>query len=592
MTAKPTMQQCITKTSKCNILIIDDTHVSITPKFTYLDGFNAPSITANEYKYEAATDVFTITMNDSGKFVFSHLVKYVNGCEVHLTYTYHTVDLGEHKYDLKYDISVKFYAVAGLSEYIGIVKMFNMRDSDCRTKYNMQGNYYIITLHKNNESFEFGYVDSICVNILQTDTTNGKFYNKIMTKNTYGQYYDYEDAYDKLKKNIILQLNKNVESDKLIDMRKYLMLLKTLYNTSYNELFLELPTDVLMFLELYHGLISQIIIYKLYAKYHQQIKNIVTNEKMINQIMKYTSKRINTHQTDVTIIIKHGTENSECKLSGSLLHGYQYDDNGQCIFPTIEEDAAESNLHLRGVAKKILYNIIFDTGNSSSTLIGKGFLNYICHLMGTNSLNLHYHALMFPIISNGIGGTMSTSNYIELQIKFNSEISHGNKTAYNLYPTLITNKDASLYNTILLGHGDLVNIFKDNYCVYYDIDRTKHDLLLARKVMIYDEIITSHELVISELHTIMQYGLPRNSREELFMQMEIRKTVRLYNDIKTSSKNFYHQIDKIEILKNILQKLKGVIQTHREAFRALEPYYITVPELSTLFAQINNMLED
>ena len=149
---------------------------------------------------------------------------------------------------------------------------------------------------------------------------------------------------------------------------------------------------------------------------------------MINQIMKYTTKRIESRQTNVTLQIQYIDETiATVQLDKSSFYGKQYNNEGIKIDADIE------------------YKIIFDTGNSSATIVGTGFLNYMSALQGRKGKNIKYNKLLFPMTTKGIGGEQTTTFYIKMKFKFNKT-----SIEYDIYPTVDYNPKSATYNTLLL----------------------------------------------------------------------------------------------------------------------------------------------
>jgi hypothetical protein len=113
-------------------------------------------------------------------------------------------------------------------------------------------------------------------------------------------------------------------------------------------------------------------------------------------------------------------------------------------------------------------SIIFDTGNSSITIIGEQFLNYLLQKVDKTQDDLQINTMLIPIVSQGIGGSASNNEWINLNLKFNDYMPYSNRKEYILHPLIERDKESALYNSILLGHYDLYKMFEDGFCIGYD----------------------------------------------------------------------------------------------------------------------------
>jgi hypothetical protein len=329
----------------------------------------------------------------------------------------------QNKYSLNYGIKFDLIGNDNRMTYEGQIFFRDSNLASCKNQNFVDDDYYEIKVSsKYNKEIRFGFIDETCNNYFNKDTISNLFKKKI---------FEYENDYDKLKQYVISK-NKYVSN---------LKILKNLYNVCYNELLLESPDDILFLENNFGNIVFSMIIYKLFFEYNDSLTKIFDrrNSTFRNQILKNASKRIETQHNTFFLTINGIRRKVDLQAINNQLGPYR---------------------------KKL--SVIFDTGNSSTTIIGKRFLELISPLFGITYKDVIKERLKIPIGAIGVGGSASNNIYCNMQYEFDEEYPLSLKKIYDFYPLIDEKEDSTTYNMILFGHNDLEKFFKDGFCIGYN----------------------------------------------------------------------------------------------------------------------------
>ena len=222
--------------------------------------------------------------------------------------------------------------------------------------------------------------------------------------------FDYENSYDSFK-------TENLSSF----CEKSPALLKNLYNAHFNMFFLN-NTDTFNLLKNGNGKLIEFMLLKEMCKIKDNIFRSCENNDDRETMLKNILKRIETHNPH--FLIKNST--------------------------------------LTYVKLPEQFKVIFDTGNSSFTIIGKEIVEYLGLMIYPT----------FKSVGSGVGGSSKYDDgYVDITLKMSDSSPYYLKDVYHTRAII---DDNNLKDTLLIGHSSSIfrDFLKNNYCVGYDHERS------------------------------------------------------------------------------------------------------------------------
>lgn len=302
---------------------------------------------------------------------------------------------------------------------------------------------------------------------------------------------------------------------------------------------------------------SSSILNLLYVKY-DFIKTLVNKypnilENILIQILEGNKSKINancSNESDrkflLTNILKKLNTfiEDDIQISVNKINGEE--------FVKISDLTSESGEH---------FKVILDTGNSSTTLIGKNFAKALKYPQ-TKSLRL-------TSIGVNLNASSTIENKINFKIKFDNKNIDIGKT-YEIEAYISDNFDP---DTLLIGNYDdsLTKIFSTSYCVGYEYDISKYSMQKRK----YKIDIGEFEEKIKEIKNFCLTNNYNNMEQQIII-----KNKKLLNDFENElnklvgSKKFLPSDEKLKLdlfypdliqIKNNLKKIKNdnmIIQTY------------------------------
>lgn len=223
--------------------------------------------------------------------------------------------------------------------------------------------------------------------------------------------FDYELAYDEFRSAYLERFCK-----------KSKILLKNMYNSVFN-LFTVNNIELYNLLKNNYGKILKMIITEKLLSIESKINTVCNNDEDRHMMLQNIMKRIET--TNKNVIIKN---------------------------------SAGEYVNLPNECK-----IVFDTGNSASTIVGKNIVD----ALGIVPIKI------FKYSGSGIGGSVDYSlGYAPLTIKFNETSTYYLPHEYKINAIV---DDNNLKNTLLIGHSSNIftDMFRNNYCVGYNLEKSE-----------------------------------------------------------------------------------------------------------------------
>jgi hypothetical protein len=246
--------------------------------------------------------------------------------------------------------------------------------------------------------------------------------------------FDYEISYD---------IFKNINLSTFCP--KSSVLLKNFYNSNFNLFFAD-NRNLYNYLKNNYGKILEKMLFDIMTNSKNSIFSLCENDDDREMLLKNVIKRIETHNPYIHIM--------------NNTHTY-------IPFP-----------------KK--FKVIFDTGNSSFSIIGKNIVD---------ALSLSPHKT-FIFNASGVGGAIAYNNgYVTLSIKFDKSSPYYLPHIYNFIAII---DDNNLKDTLLLGHSSKIfkDFLKNNYCVGYNYEKTHASIVSeSNPIKTYHDIINLLDLL-------------------------------------------------------------------------------------------------
>lgn len=249
--------------------------------------------------------------------------------------------------------------------------------------------------------------------------------------------FDYELSYDEFKK---LNLTEYCS--------KSLTLLKNFYNSNFNMFMIE-NTQLFELLKNKHGKLIVNMLNQRMETIKLSIISICNDDNKRNFMLKNVLKRIETHNPYINI------QNRENKY----------------------------------VEMPQKFKVIFDTGNSSFSIIGKNIVDEL----GLQSIEF------FSLSASGVGGHEKyTNGYANVSIKLNEKSPYYLPIEYSFVAVIDNN---NLKDTLLLGHSSKIfmDFLKNNYCVGYNYDKLSNNTKTISELTILKNNILDNLKITSQL---------------------------------------------------------------------------------------------
>ncbi len=303
----------------------------------------------------------------------------------------------------------------------------------------------------------------------------------------------------------------NLREDNLAN---YPDIISTIHNTICGKLFYYIPKERLEILMKYQFLLKIIL-----ASDARILKTFV-NDKLkdrsnLDEYLKNINKIIPSKLRSKYISFKNGTNN-----------WVRLDD-------------------IEKVEPQNRFTIIFDSGNFSSTLVGRNIVN---------KLNLPVSTGCRFISIGVVGEEKKCGDYVELEFKFNKDYPHGsNRSDSHSYKIIAFVDDGSMINTILFGHiSGLKELFDDNYSI--------RNMLEEGDVRI--EYLKEEQKDILNAHNILNGIIPK-----------MGASLRLEKNTKLKILNEYIQILLIDVKPSFIHSPNTPRELMRETFSNLNNLY-------------------
>ena len=282
-----------------------------------------------------------------------------------------------------------------------------------------------INITTNNFTFDFLNIKTL-INIKSIDSYHELNENFELLDLLNNNDFDYEHSYDSFRDKYLQQIC--IESN---------ILLKNMYNSVYNLFYIN-NNDLCNKIKIF-GNIYSIIIEKEVIKNTPNLNKICNDENMRIHLLKNIIKRIPA---------RYDYRNEDIQIYNNKTNSFE-------LIKTINSD----------------FNVLFDTGNATRTIIGKNIVD---------ALGLEVQDFL-NISPSGIGGEVIYDKLSKIKIKFITEnYSLNNEYEINGYIDESGHKD-----TIIIGQSStkgLKNFFNDNYCISYDKDKIFNDIFNPKKI--------------------------------------------------------------------------------------------------------------
>jgi hypothetical protein len=271
------------------------------------------------------------------------------------------------------------------------------------------------------------------------------------------------------------------------------------YSTCTNQ-FRNAPTSLKKYQKIYQSIGSTVCNY-IYYTYSPDIVNIVMkypyivelivseHMKNINPIMEtWSSENFKQHMIDIPKLLPSTIENKFILLKNN---------NDNFVNPRDE------------------FKVIFDSGNSSITLIGSEIVKQL-------GLKINKGCV---IITSGIGGQAKPcGNYVNITYKFSPDFGNGIDKEYNMLAFI---DETNITDTLLFGHASgLDHLFADNFSIKGEY--SKGDVRSQKNPEIVKNIINEHKklniildkyLENPELNITILYNIANNNQNMIHRYM-------------------------------------------------------------------------
>ena len=146
---------------------------------------------------------------------------------------------------------------------------------------------------------------------------------------------------------------------------------------------------------------------------------------------------------------------------------------------------------------------------------------------------------------------------------------------------------------MLLGHYDMYNVFKDNYCIYYDFDKQKYDDINKLMETKYVYVLSKYEEIIGICtHKIRSFmsTLTRDSKyDPNIIQISLAKFSILCEDVLEVANYHYNDIEKIRQLTNVKLLITKFLDDNEDALNIIEQKSSDTPLLIEIFKNIKKI---
>ena len=314
------------------------------------------------------------------------------------------------------------------------------------------------------------------------------------------QEFNFQQEYDKLKKNHFCETST--------------ILYKQIYNSYYIEEYLN-NVKLYSFLTKYSNIImSKILLNKIAIK-EEDIKTVCNDEIFRQQLLMNTMKRVNTTFTK-GILLKNIENNSVFDL-----------EDLNKTYPTEN------------------FKVIFDTGNSTTTLIGEKFVK----ALGLIPKKTFTHS----VVGVSVSAAEKFNEVVELEISFNTTL-----TNIDIKKSIKIRAYVGSNPTILLlgqGNGVLYELFKNSYCIGYDFDRVKYEEKCEHSMKKIEEYIKVINYIYENLYNAGRYSDIESNIRTKIREGILDKPITMYiNCIKTDE-----YLKKIDTIYSRAKKIKEKI---------------------------------
>lgn len=280
-------------------------------------------------------------------------------------------------------------------------------------------------------------ITNLRVEILGINNVNFNFtdrYNSIneiveMFDDSKSMKYDYENEYDKFKSANYEKVCKESQ-----------IVLKALYSSIYNTLYVKTHGYLSELAPKYGPLIVRLI-QREFESMNTGLKKICSDPKYRSDFLRNVMKRIEA--TNDNVMIKDHRSDKFMKIPPQ-------------------------------------FNVVFDTGNSSITLIGENIVKYF---------NLPINKQAFKFKTSGVGGmSVNDLGYVEIILSIDKGRPYAIDEEYKIIAYV---NDKNLKDTLLLGQASsgLRDFFRRNYCIGYNYDKSS-----ARYVDIEKQIKDAYQI--------------------------------------------------------------------------------------------------
>jgi hypothetical protein len=393
--------------------------------------------------------------------------------------------------------------------------VLNIKEEDIN-KFEVSGNCQIRKSEKKNTTTK-KYLNEILFDVTKINNQDLIITNIIDLPNFIVTRYDFQKSYDKLK---------NTENY----CPESTIIYKHIYQTYYNKYMIE-NNDLFNILYNNFGNLLEHIIFQKIKKNQNMIKQLCNNADSRKMVLSNIMKRIETTQKDGVFIRKS-------------------DDT------FVQLKSLNNNFELK-----------FDTGNASHTLITKDIVN---------ALGLKPKKT-FAIEVLGVAGAsamIKANTYVDIELYFDPNLTNINIDKKFKFRAYI--QESGLTNMILLGQSayGLKQFFDNSYCIGYDSSRLEYE----RKKINAEESYRKYDNILSTTLTFFQNIDNFNSDLYRHLMPDII-------DMKVSNLLGYIDYDKIDELYNIKTNILEVIDKNRIVIDR----YKSVPNFMDIIEKLNNI---
>jgi hypothetical protein len=335
--------------------------------------------------------------------------------------------------------------------------------------------------------------------------------------------FNFQESYDRIKKN-----KKYCEKSTILN--------KQIYNSLFTTNFIKyLP--IYTFLNNNNGNILEKLLENEIDKYSPNIKTTCTSKDLRHMLLNNTMKRINTTFTKGILIDTNNGFEDISHITANLLQSHKISSN-----------------------RKL--NVIFDTGNSSISIIGSIFADAL-KLPKKKTFNIECSGVVEKVYDK-------YSEYIDIKIKFDplqTNIDIGKTFIFRAYI-------GSTPTTLLLGQSNnvLKDLFDKQYCIGYNEDKHEYNKMKKDAISHLDIYLLNIEKMLIELKKSNYDNI-----KKIILYMETQYKINSQNKfidlIDLSSIGSYltdrPSYDKYDYLYNMCIELKSLISNLKKTNPAI-----------------------